>query len=152
MSNESNPLPAPVDESPVAHAESITVEAAPDMADVSAAADAAASLGGDYAPLVGLALAAMAILGGKQAWSFYKERSERQHELEMTKLKMQAQDPNSRPHPCKNAQLDIDKRFEELENKINKIERKSVSLDTEDIEDMMRKVRKLERAMRDSDE
>lgn len=150
------PVPAPVAEAEAPVAAPVppieTVEASSEVADISAAADAAANLGGDYAPIVGIALAAMAILGGKQAWSFYKERNERKHELEMTKLKLQSQDPNKRPHQCKTAQVEIDKRFEELEAKLSKLERKSIAIDTDEVDDMMRKVRKLERAFKDANE
>lgn len=122
-----------------------------DIADVSAAADAAAKMGGDYAPLVGLALAAMAILGGGKAWAFYKERGEQKHELEMAKLKMQAQDPNMRPQPCKQAQAQLDEKLESIERKIAKLERHSFDMGDFDGDDCMRRLKKLERRLSDED-
>ena len=52
-------------------------------AGVTAAADAAKSLGGDYAPMVALALAGMAVAGGSKAWSYYRDRAEQKHEQEL---------------------------------------------------------------------
>lgn len=142
--------PAVVMQEPLTEA-SAGVSTASELADVSGAADAAAKLGGDYAPLVGLALAAMAILGGGKAWAFYKERSEQKHALEMAKLKMQAQDPNMRPQPCKQAQAQLDEKLESIERKIAKLERHSFDLGDFDGDDCIRRLKKLERRLSDED-
>ena len=143
--------PVPVAAAPQTDLIATTEVPSSDLADVTGAANAAAQLGGDYAPLVGLALAAMAILGGNKAWAFYKERGERKHALEMEKLKMQAASPNSRPQPCKQAQVELDQKLEAMERKLAKLERHSLDMGDFDGDDCMRRLKKLERRLAEED-
>lgn len=123
-----------------------------DLADVSGAAGAAAQLGGEYAPVVGIVLAGMAILGGSKAWAFYRERAEQRHELAMTELKMRAADPAVRPQPCQQAQAQVDQRLDEQDRKIAKLERHAVEMQDFDGEDMARRVKRIERRLREDAE
>lgn len=139
---------------PVAAAEATTL--VPDAAqDVTAAADAAAQLGGDYAPLVAIVLAAIAVLGGSKAWSFWKERSAQQHELAMKQLELQAQAqvPTVQPPPCQAAQAKVDaqlsehaSQLSELQKKQAAAERKAASLPDVDVGELDERVAKLEKA------
>ena len=143
---------APVE--PVAATEVGTL--VPDAAqDVTAAADAAAKLGGDYAPLVAIVLAAIAVLGGSKAWSFWKERSAQQHELALKQLEVQAQAqvPTVQPPPCQAAQAKVEAQLSEhsaklaeLERKAAAAERKAASLPDVDLGELDERVVKLEKA------
>lgn len=147
---ETEPKPA-TDEQP--HEATTAV---PDAAhDVTAAADAAAKLGGDYAPLVAIVLAAIAVLGGSKAWSFYKERSSQKHELALKQLEVQAQvnAPTVQPPPCQVAQAKVDAqllehsaKLSELERKAAAAERKAASLPDVDVGELDERVAKLEKA------
>jgi hypothetical protein len=78
--------------------------------DITAAADAAKELGGDYAPMVAIALAGMAVAGGSKAWNYYRDRAEQKHEQEMQKLKIEAQSQGmegQQPPPCQAANQKI---------------------------------------------
>jgi hypothetical protein len=147
------PATAPPEAVP-ATAESGTL--VPDAAqDVTAAADAAAKLGGDYAPIVAIVLAAIAVLGGSKAWSFYKDRSAQQHELALKQLEVQAQAsvPTVQPPPCQAAQTKVEAQLSEhsaklteLERKAAAAERKAASLPDVDVGELDERVAKLEKA------
>jgi hypothetical protein len=117
--------------------------------DITAAADAAKSLGGDYAPMVAVALAGMAVAGGSKAWSFYRERAEQKHEQEMQKLKMEAQSQGmegEQPPPCKVATAKMQAEVDALKTKIGSIEKKtsmiSADFDGEDVERQIKRMKK----------
>tara|TARA_R100000808_G_C2139451_1_gene147360 strand:- start:169 stop:687 length:519 start_codon:yes stop_codon:yes gene_type:complete len=117
--------------------------------DITAAADAAKSLGGDYAPMVALALAGMAVAGGSKAWSFYRDRAEQKHEQEMQKLKMEAQSQGmegQQPPPCKVATAKMQAEIDALKLKIGSIEKKtsmiSADFDGEDVERQIKRMKK----------
>jgi len=148
------PVQAAAPAEPVPATEAATL--VPDAAqDVTAAADAAAKLGGDYAPLVAIVLAAIAVLGGSKAWSFYKERSAQQHELAMKQLELnaQAQVPTVQPPPCQAAQAKVEAQLSEhasqlaeLQKKQAAAERKAASLPDVDVGELDERVAKLEKA------
>jgi len=117
--------------------------------DITAAADAAKALGGDYAPMVALALTGMAVAGGSKAWSFYRERAEQKHEQEMQKLKMEAQSQGmegEQPPPCKVATAKMQAEVDALKSKIGSIEKKtsmiSADFDGEDVERQIKRMKK----------
>ena len=117
--------------------------------DITAAADAAKSLGGDYAPMVAIALTGMAVAGGSKAWSFYRERAEQKHEQEMQKLKMEAQSQGmegEQPPPCKVATAKMQAEVDALKTKIGSIEKKtsmiSADFDGEDVERQIKRMKK----------
>jgi hypothetical protein len=128
----------------------------PDAAqDVTAAADAAAKLGGDYAPLVAIVLAAIAVLGGSKAWSYWKDRSAQQHELAMKQLELQAQAqvPTVQPPPCQAAQAKVEaqlaehtSQLAELARKQAEAERRAVAMPDVDVGELDERVAKLEKA------
>jgi len=117
--------------------------------DITAAADAAKSLGGDYAPMVAVALAGMAVAGGSKAWSFYRDRAEQKHEQEMQKLKMEAQSQGlegEQPPPCKVATAKMQVEVDALKTKLGSIEKKtsmiSADFDGEDVERQIKRMKK----------
>jgi hypothetical protein len=117
--------------------------------DITAAADAAKALGGDYAPMVAIALAGMAVAGGSKAWNFYRERAEQKHEQEMQKLKMEAQSQGTegeQPPACQAANQKIQLDLDALQSKISSIEKKtsmiSSDFDGEDVERQIKRMKK----------
>jgi hypothetical protein len=117
--------------------------------DITAAADAAKSLGGDYAPMVAIALAGMAVAGGSKAWNFYRERAEQNHEQEMQKLKMEAQSQGmegEQPPPCKAASTKMQAELDEVKSKLSAIQKKtsmiSSDFDGEDVERQIKRMKK----------
>lgn len=137
-----SPQPAPPPEPPPALVESVGV-----AQDITAATDAAKALGGDYAPMVGLALAGMAVAGGSKAWSFYRDRAEQKHEQEMKKLEIEAQSKGmdgQQPPPCAAKSTAMQAEIDGLKSKLGGIEKKTASISAEfDGEDLERKVKRL---------
>jgi hypothetical protein len=138
------PAPAPVSPPQPELVESVGVSQ-----DITAAADAAKALGGDYAPMVGLALAGMAIAGGGKAWSFYRERAEQKHEQEMKKLEIEAQNKGmdgQQPPPCAAKSTAMQAEIDGLKSKLGSIEKKTATIsadfDADDVDRQMRKMKK----------
>ena len=117
--------------------------------DITAAADAAKSLGGDSAPMVAIALAGMAVAGGSKAWSYYRDRAEQKHEQEMQKLKMEAQSQGmegQQPPPCQAANQKLQAEIDGIKSEIGNIEKKtsmiSADFDGEDVERQIKRMKK----------
>ena len=117
--------------------------------DITAAADAAKSLGGDYAPMVAIALTGMAVAGGSKAWSFYRERAEQKHEQEMQKLKMEAQSQGmegEQSPPCKAASAKMQAELDDVKSKLSAVQKKtsmiSADFDGEDVERQIKRMKK----------
>ena len=117
--------------------------------DITAAADAAKSLGGDYAPMVAIALTGMAVAGGSKAWSFYRERAEQKHEQEMQKLKMEAQSQGMEGEPppaCQAANQKIQAELDDVKSKLSAVQKKtsmiSADFDGEDVERQIKRMKK----------
>ncbi len=117
--------------------------------DITAAADAAKSLGGDHAPMVAIALAGMAVAGGSKAWSYYRDRAEQKHEQQMQKLKMEAQSQGmegEQPPPCKAASAKMQAELDELKSKLSAVQKKtsmiSADFDGEDVERQIKRMKK----------
>lgn len=117
--------------------------------DITAAADAATALGGDYAPMVAIALAGMAVAGGSKAWNFYRERAEQKHEQEMQKLKMEAQSQGMEGEPppaCQAANQKIQADLDDLKSKLSAVQKKtsmiSADFDGEDVERQIKRMKK----------
>ena len=149
------PVPAPVAET--APVETVATPAAVNelvesvgvSQDITAAADAAKSLGGDYAPMVAIALAGMAVAGGSKAWNFYRERAEQKHEQEMQKLKMEAQSQGmegEQPPPCKAASAKMQAELDDVKSKLSAVQKKtsmiSADFDGEDVERQIKRMKK----------
>ena len=146
------PAPAPVETvaaptTPAAVNE--LVESVGVSQDITAAADAAKALGGDYAPMVAIALAGMAVAGGSKAWNFYRDRAEQKHEQEMQKLKMEAQSQGmegEQPPPCQAASAKMQAEVDALKSKLSAVEKKtsmiSADFDGEDVERQIKRMKK----------
>jgi len=143
------PTPAPVETVAAPAAVNELIESVGVSQDITAAADAAKALGGDYAPMVAIALAGMAVAGGSKAWNFYRERAEQKHEQEMQKLKMEAQSQGTegeQPPACQAANQKIQLDLDALQSKISSIEKKtsmiSSDFDGEDVERQIKRMKK----------
>ena len=130
-----------------------TVEEIPVSAEIEQATSVASDIGGEYAPVLAVVLALLAVLGGKKAWSFYSERAEQKHELELKKLEMQrdiAGAGSAPPPSCQAVYTKIEASLEETRAKVAALEKRLVVLgDDFDSEDMERKVKRLQKAVRD---
>ena len=143
------PTPAPVETVAAPAAVNELIESVGVSQDITAAADAAKALGGDYAPMVAIALTGMAVAGGSKAWNFYRERAEQKHEQEMQKLKMEAQSQGTegeQPPACQAANQKIQLDLDALQSKISSIEKKtsmiSSDFDGEDVERQIKRMKK----------
>ena len=148
--------PDPVPEPAPAAVETVAAPAVPDLVesvgvsqDITAAADAAKSLGGDYAPMVAIALAGMAVAGGSKAWSYYRDRAEQKHEQEMQKLKIEAQSQGmdgQQPPPCQAANQKMQAELDEVKSKLSAVQKKtsmiSADFDGEDVERQIKRMKK----------
>jgi len=148
--------PDPVPEPAPAAVETVAAPAVPELVesvgvsqDITAAADAAKSLGGDYAPMVAIALAGMAVAGGSKAWSYYRDRAEQKHEQEMQKLKIEAQSQGmegEQPPPCKAASAKMQAELDEVKSKLSAVQKKtsmiSADFDGEDVERQIKRMKK----------
>ena len=153
---EPAPAPTPAPEPAPAPVETVAAPVVPELVesvgvsqDITAAADAAKSLGGDYAPMVALALAGMAVAGGSKAWSYYRDRAEQKHEQEMQKLKMEAQSQGmegEQPPPCKAASAKMQAELDEVKSKLSAVQKKtsmiSADFDGEDVERQIKRMKK----------
>tara|TARA_R100000388_G_scaffold82679_1_gene61499 strand:- start:802 stop:1371 length:570 start_codon:yes stop_codon:yes gene_type:complete len=118
--------------------------------DLATIVDAANELGGPYAPFVAVALAGIAVLGGGKAWSFYQERADQNHELEMKKLEMQSNQSDEAPGECKSVHARLESMVAELSAKLTSMERKTSTISSDfDADDVERKVRKMQRQIKD---
>lgn len=137
---EAQPTPAPVPE---------LTETVGVSQDITAAADAAKSLGGDYAPMVAIALAGMAVAGGSKAWSFYRDRAEQKHEQEMKKLEIEAQNKGmdgQQPPPCAAKSTAMQAEIDALKAKLAGIEKKTASISADfDGDDVERQVKRMKK-------
>jgi hypothetical protein len=124
-----------------------------DGPDFSGALGAAEALGDSpYAPFILLAIAAMTVLGGKKAWDFWGERSERQHQLELKRLDIQAQQAGlqgAQPPPCQVKQAETEARLTALEEALKSVQQATGGLggfDPEVVEEIDKRLKRVERA------
>ena len=133
--------------------ETETVEEIPVSAEIEQATSVASDIGGEYAPALAVVLALLAVLGGKKAWSFYSERSSQRHELELKRLDLQrdmAGAGSSPPPSCQAVYTQIETSLEETRAKVASIEKRLIVIgDDFDSEDIERKIKRLQRAVRD---
>ena len=130
-----------------------TVEEIPVSAEIAEATTVASDIGGQYAPILAVVLALLAVLGGKKAWSFYSERAEQKHELELKKLEMQrdmAGGGSAPPPSCQAVYTKIEASLEETRAKVASLEKRLVVIgDDFDSDDIERKVKRLQKAVRE---
>ena len=138
---------------PMKQEEIETVEEIPVSAEIEQATSVASDIGGEYAPVLAVVLALLAVLGGKKAWSFYSDRAEQKHELELKKLEIQrdmAGAGSAPPPSCQTVYTKIEASLEETRAKVASLEKRLIVLgDDFDSEDMERKVKRLQKAVRD---
>lgn len=134
------PVAAPV----VAHeVEAVTTPTASELGKLAESA-------GDN-PLLALALAVLAVVGGGSAWKLWTKRSEQAHELAMKRLEMEAATMNgtAQPPPCQTKQAETDAKLAALEGRVAKAERTSLAMgDDFDPDDIQKRLVLLERAMK----
>lgn len=106
-------------------------------------------LGADN-PMLAIALAGIAVLGGGAAWKQWGKMSEQKHEQEMRRLEIQAQAqanvPTVQPPPCQAADAATQARISALEGRLAKAEQASSSLSVGLSDEMEERIAKLERA------
>lgn len=129
------PEPAP---QPVLH-EQVGADAGPQVADLSQLK----GLAGDN-PMVMLALAGIAVLGGSAGWKHWNKLSEQKHEQKMKELEMQAnaQGMNgAQPPPCQAANLKMEAELKALQahlaevaEKAAKAEKRTMALASSDFD------------------
>ena len=108
-------------------------------------------LGGDYGPVLAVVLAGMAVMGGKKAWSFYSQKAEQRHEMEMKKLEMEQKSSNSdgqSPPACQAVHAKLEAEVSAMQTKVGLMEKKLLVMDDFDPEDLERKVKKLNKAVK----
>jgi hypothetical protein len=116
--------------------------------------------GADQGGVIGVVLAAVAVLGGGAAWKFYSQSSkqkaelatkqaEQAHELAMAELNAKMQAPTASPPPCIAAHASLDARIAAVEAKASRMT--SLDLpDDFDAEMLIARVEKLEKALKAS--
>ena len=122
----------------------------------SAASELAAlkDIGGGDSTLT-IVLALIAVAGGAAGWKFYSKFSEQKHEQKMKQMDIDAQEKglgSAQPIPCQSvskvqaeAIAQLKAQVEELQAKVSKVEKKSLSLgsfDAEELEEWQKKVDK----------
>jgi hypothetical protein len=124
--------------------------------DITAAADAAKSIGGEHAPVVAVALAGMAVAGGSKAFKLYRDWAEQKHEREMKRLEIEAQNQGlegEQPPPCAVKSAAMQAEIDSLKAKLAGIERKTASISADfDGEDVERQVKRMKKRIDEIDE
>ena len=124
--------------------------------DITAAADAAKSIGGEHAPVVAVAVAGMAVAGGSKAFKLYRDRAEQKHEREMKRLEIESQNQGlegEQPPPCAVKSAAMQAEIDSLKAKLAGIERKTASISADfDGEDVERQVKRMKKRIDEIDE
>lgn len=138
--------PAPMEHGEPMHApgaaelhESVGTDAGPAVADLSQLQ----GLAGDN-PMVMLALAGIAVLGGSAGWKHWNKLSEQKHEQKMEEMKLQAQAQGLngvQPPPCQAANLKLEAELKALQaqvsenaQKMQKLEKKTLAFSSSDFD------------------
>ena len=119
--------------------------------EVEQAVATANQLGGDYAAIVAIVLAGIAVLGGKKAWSFYSQKAEQKHELELKKLELEKKSSNSdgqSPPACQAVHAKLETEVTAMKQKVGLMEKRMLMIDEFDPEDLERKVKKLTKSVK----
>ena len=113
----------------------------------------AQTTGGDSS--LTLMLAMIAVIGGGAAWKFYTQYSEQKHEQKMKQLEMQAQAQGlagAQPPPCQAAKVKLEAELKELKARLEGMDRKLTFLADFDADLLERRLKKLERKLKDMEE
>ena len=108
-------------------------------------------LGGEYAPILAVVMAGIAVMGGKKAWSFYSQKAEQRHEMEMKRLEMEQKSNNSdgqSPPACQAVHAKLEAEVSAMQKKVGLMEKKLLIMDDFDPEDLERKVKKLTKSVK----
>lgn len=105
----------------------------------------------DTHPMLLLALAVLAVVGGPLGWRMWQKISEQKHEQAMAKLALEREMAGlngAQPPPCQASTLKMQKEIEALEKRLGKVERRaSPSLPSDfDADDLIARVEKIEKA------
>lgn len=119
--------------------ETVGADSGPAVADLSGLQ----GLAGDN-PMVMLALAGIAVLGGSAGWKHWNKLSEQKHEQKMEEMKLQAQAQGlngAQPPPCAAANLKLEAELKALQaqvaenaQKMAKIEKKTMAFSASDFD------------------
>lgn len=103
-------------------------------------------------PMLALALAVLAVVGGGAGFKLWTKMSEQKHEQKLKEIELQSQAQGlggAQPPPCQAKQTETDAKLAALEGRVAKAERTSVALgDDFDPEDIQKRITVLERAMK----
>lgn len=105
-------------------------------------------------PMLALALAVVAVVGGGAGFKLWTKMSEQKHEQKMKMLELQAQAnaPTVQPPPCQAAQAKTEAQLASLEARLGKMEKASHGLPDaslgDDVDELKTKVTKLESAVK----
>lgn len=135
---------------PTAHAAPTASELQPD-AQPSAADLAKLAEGAGNQPLLALALAVLAVVGGGSAWKLWTKRSEQAHELAMKRLELDAATMNgtAQPPPCQAKQAEVEAKLAAMEARLAKAEKASLALPADfDADELTGRLGKVEAAIR----
>jgi len=108
-------------------------------------------LGGEYGPILAVVMAGIAVMGGKKAWSFYSQKAEQRHEMEMKRLEMEQKSNNSdgqSPPACQAVHAKLEAEVSAMQKKVGLMEKKLLIMDDFDPEDLERKVKKLTKSVK----
>lgn len=107
---------------------------------------------GAESPMLAIALAAVAVLGGGAAWKHYGKASEQRHEQAMKQLELQASAqanvPTVQPPPCQAADAATQAKIAGIEARLAKAEQSSSSLSMGLSDEMEERIAKLEKAVK----
>jgi len=113
----------------------------------------AQTTGGDSS--LTLMLAMLAVVGGGAAWKFYTQYSEQKHEQKMKQLEMQAQAQGlagAQPPPCQAAKVKLEAELNQMKAKLEGLDRKLAFTADFDADLLERRMKKLERKLKDMEE
>ena len=117
--------------------------------DITAAADAAKSIGGEHAPVGAVARAGMAVAGGSKAFKLYRDWAEQKHEREMKRLEIESQNQGlegQQPPPCAAKCAAMQVEIDAMKAKLTGIEKKTATISADfDGDDVERKVKRMKK-------
>ena len=103
-------------------------------------------------PTVAIILAALAVFGGGAAFKFYRQWSEQKHEEKMAKIKIESKGQDKSPGQCQAVHAQLTADLAEVKSRVGTLENK-VSVDADfDGERLEKRVKKLEKWRKETEE
>jgi len=103
-------------------------------------------------PTVAIILAALAVFGGGAAFKFYRQWSEQKHEEKMAKIKIESKGQDKSPGQCQAVHAQLTADLAEVKSRVGTLENK-ISVDADfDGERLEKRVKKLEKWKKESEE